>query len=123
MTRSAKRGLGSTGEQLAARELQRRGLQIVQSNYRCAVGEMDLIARSADEWVFVEVKTRRGDKFGLPEEAVNPRKQKKLIDVAESYLQEHELEDIRWRIDVVAIEMDPRGRLLRVDVIENAVSR
>jgi putative endonuclease len=123
MRRTARQGLGHTGEQIAARELQARGLRIVASNYRCAAGEMDLIARSADELIFVEVKTRRGDKFGSPEEAVHPRKQQKLIEVAETYLQEHELDDVAWRIDVVAVEMDPRGKLLRVDVIENAVAR
>ncbi len=123
MTRSSKQKLGSAGEQLAARELQSRGLSIVQTNYRCAAGEMDVIARDGDELVFVEVKTRRGDKFGSPAEAVNARKQQKLIEVAETYLQEHRLDNVNWRIDVVAVEMDARGKLLRVDVIEHAVGR
>lgn len=118
-----KRQLGNTGEQLAARALERSGLTIVQRNYRCAAGEMDLIAREGEAWVFVEVKTRRGDKFGSAAEAVHTRKQQKLIEVAESYLQEHRLDDVDWRIDVVAIEMDARGKLLRVEVIENAVIR
>jgi len=123
MTRSAKQKLGNAGEQLAARELQARGLSIVQTNYRCASGEMDLIARDGDELVFVEVKTRRGNRFGSPEDAVNPRKQQKLIEVAETYLQAYQHNDVNWRIDVVAVEMDARGKLLRVDVIEHAVSR
>ena len=123
MTRNAKKQLGSVGEQLAVRALQARGLSIAQTNYRCAVGEMDIVARAADEWVFVEVKTRRGAQFGSPEEAVNARKQQKLIEVAETYLQEHELHDAQWRIDVVAVEMDARGKLLRIEVIENAVSQ
>lgn len=123
MTRTARQGLGHKGEQIAARELQARGLSIVQSNYRCAAGEMDVIARSADELIFVEVKTRRGNKFGAPEESVHPRKQQKLIEIAEMYLQEHALDDVNWRIDVVAVEMDGHGRLLRVDVIEHAVTR
>ena len=119
----AKKKLGALGEQLAVRELQARGLTIAQTNYRCAAGEMDVIARAGDEWVFVEVKTRRGDKFGAPEDAVNHRKQQKLIEVAETYLQEHGLHDAQWRIDLVAIEMDSRGKLLRVELIENAVER
>jgi putative endonuclease len=118
-----RKQLGAMGEQLAVRELQGRGLTIVQTNYRCTAGEMDVIARDAEEWVFVEVKTRRGDQFGAPEEAVHARKQQKLIEVAETYLQEHALHDAQWRIDVVAVEMDARGKLLRVEVTENAVTR
>ncbi|MBI1802263.1 MAG: YraN family protein [Chloroflexi bacterium] len=123
MSGGARKELGAAGERLAARALAERGLTVVQANYRCAAGEMDLIARAPDEWVFVEVKTRRGRRFGAPEDAVNGRKQRKLVEVAETYLQEHGLDDARWRIDVVAVEMDTRGRLLRLEVIENAVSR
>ena len=119
---TSKRRLGDAGERIAARELQARGWRIVERNYRCAEGEMDLVARAGEQWVFVEVKTRRGDRFGAPEESVNARKQKKLIAVAERYLQEHDLSDAHWRIDVVAVEMDARGKLLRVEVIEHAVS-
>ncbi len=120
---SIKRQLGNAGERLAVRELQSRGMSIIASNYRCEAGEMDLIAREADALVFIEVKTRRGNRFGSPEDAVHPRKQQKLIAIAETYLQEQSLDDVDWRIDVVAIEMDGSGKLLRVDVIENAVQR
>lgn len=119
---SARQSLGHAGEQMARRALEARGLVIVQANYRCAAGEMDLIARAANEWVFVEVKTRRGNRFGTPEEAITRRKQAKLAQVAETYLQAHALADVAWRIDVVAIEMDRHGKLLRLDVIEHAVS-
>jgi putative endonuclease len=117
-----KQGLGRAGEQLARRALESRGMVIVQANYRCAAGEMDLIARAADEWVFVEVKTRRGNRFGSPEEAITRRKQIRLAKVAESFLLEHALGDAAWRIDVVAVEMDRRGKLVRLEVIEHAVS-
>jgi len=119
---TASQGLGHAGELLARRALESRGMRIVQANYRCAAGEMDLIARAADEWVFVEVKTRRGNRFGSPEEAITRRKQIRLAKVAESFLLEHALGDAAWRIDVVAIEMDQRGKLMRLEVIEHAVS-
>jgi putative endonuclease len=117
-----RQGLGRAGERLARRALEARGLVIVQANYRCAAGEMDLVARAADELVFVEVKTRRGNQFGSPEEAVTRRKQSKLVKVAETYLLEHSLTGTGWRIDVVAVEMDVHGKLVRLEVIEHAVS-
>jgi putative endonuclease len=115
--------LGRAGEQMARRTLEERGLQIIEGNYRCALGEMDLIAKCENTWVFVEVKTRRGNRFGTAADAVDARKQKKIMQVAETYLQEHGLSDADWRIDVVAIDMDSRGQLLGIEVIENAVSR
>src|SRR5205814_595385 len=120
---NVRRGLGDAGEELAARALRARGLLVVERKFRCRSGEIDLIARDGQCLVFVEVKTRRGNRFGTPEEAVHPRKQRKLIQVAETYLQQQLLEDVDWRIDVVAIEMDARGRVVRVDVIEHAVER
>jgi putative endonuclease len=120
MTKTRVR-LGRTGESLAADRLAALGYQVVARNYRCAAGEIDLIARQAGTWVFVEVRTRRGDRFGTPEESLTPRKQRRLIAAAQSYLHEHQLTDVPWRIDVVAVELSPRGQLLRVDVIGNAV--
>jgi len=120
---SARRGLGDAGEELAARALRARGLVVVARKFRCRSGEIDLIARDGESLVFVEVKTRRGNRFGTPVEAVHPRKQRKLIQVAETYLQQQMLDDVDWRIDVVAVEMDARGHVQRVDVIEHAVER
>jgi len=118
--RSRKR-LGAAGEELAACELARRGYVIRERNWRCAAGELDIVAEHGGEIVFVEVRTRRGDKFGTPEESITPAKCAHLIAAAQTFLQEHELEKRDWRIDVVAVELSVRGELLRVDVIENAV--
>jgi putative endonuclease len=71
--------------------------------------------------VFVEVRTRRGGEFGTPEDSITPRKRQHLVAAAQTYLQEHQLPDVAWRIDVVAVELSRRGELLRVDVIENAI--
>ncbi len=120
MTR-ARINLGRRGEALAAEKLAALGYQLVVRNYRCAAGEIDLIARQGDTWVFVEVRTRRGRAFGTPEESLTPRKRQHLIAAAQTYLQENNLLDANWRIDWVAVELSPRGDLLRVDIIENAI--
>ena len=120
MTR-ARIGLGRLGERLAAVRLEAAGYEIIARNYRCASGEIDLITRHRGDWVFVEVRARRGRRFGAPEASLTPRKWQHLIAAAQSYLQARALDDVAWRIDLVAVELSPRGELLRVDVIENAV--
>ncbi len=119
---SDRKQLGHWGEEAAVRQLAAAGHEIVERNYRCSEGEMDLIARQEDVWVFVEVKTRRGDAYGRPEDAVTPAKAARLLRVAESYLQERGLADVAWRVDVIAVELDSGGKLLRIEQIENAVS-
>ncbi len=120
MTRRRQR-LGQRGERLAERYLTGHGLTILERNYRCPAGEADLIARDGDTLVFVEVRTRRGQDYGTPEESITPRKQAHLLAVAQTYLAGHGLNDIPWRIDVIAVEMSARGELLRVEHIENAI--
>jgi putative endonuclease len=114
--------LGRRGEALAAGRLQDLGYVIVARNYRCRHGELDLIARHGDTWVFVEVRTRRSDRFGSPEASFTPGKRAHLIAAAQHYLQAHDLTDVPWRIDAVAVDLAPNGAVRRLDVIENAVS-
>jgi putative endonuclease len=121
MKTDRRRRLGRAGESLAARELERRGYRLLTRNWRCPAGEIDLIAEQGDTLVFVEVRTRRGDERGTPQESITPAKQAKLIEVALTYLQQQAAEDRDWRIDVVAVELSPRGELRRIDVIENAI--
>jgi putative endonuclease len=71
--------------------------------------------------IFVEVRTRRGDRFGTPEESITPRKRARLISAALTYLSEHAATDRAWRIDVVAIEIGPRGEVVRFNHLENAI--
>ena len=116
-----RRELGQRGEDLAARHLSAKGYAIVARNWRCGTGELDLVAQEGNGLVFVEVRTRRGEEMGTPEESITPAKQARLIALAEAYVQAHDwLGD--WRIDVVAIEMDRRGRVLRLEQYENAVT-
>jgi putative endonuclease len=116
-----KRSLGRRGEDIATAYLQQQGYAILARNWRCAAGELDIVARQGETLAFVEVRTRRGDRFGSPEESVTPDKQAKLVELAQFYLQESCLTDQNWRIDVVAIEMDQRGAVKRLNLIRNAV--
>ncbi|MCA9925803.1 MAG: YraN family protein [Anaerolineales bacterium] len=115
-----RKRLGAWGESVAAHHLEAKGYEIVIRNWRCRQGEVDLIARAGTVWVFVEVKTRRGRSMGTPEEALTPYKSKKLLQIAQIYLAEHDL-DVDWRIDLVAVELDKAGKLLRCEQVENAV--
>ncbi len=119
---SRRQKLGQRGEALARAELLRRGYTIREANWRCQAGEIDLVAAHQGWLVFVEVRTRRGNWLGTPEESVTPAKQAKLIEVAYHYLDEQALSDVNWRIDVVAVELSRGGKLTRLDVYENAVT-
>jgi len=116
-----RKGLGRHGEDLAARHLAGKGYEIVEHNWRCESGELDLVVRDGECLAFVEVRTRRGQAMGSPEESVTPKKQARLVALGEAYVQAHDWAG-PWRIDVVAIEMDARGRLRRLEHYENAVS-
>jgi putative endonuclease len=123
-TTRARKNLGDSGERVAAMFLEQRGYKILARNWRSPtrVGEMDLIAQDADGLAFVEVRTRRGDAMGTPEESLTPRKRQRLIRVAEEFLQAHEeYVDRAWRIDLVAIEIDRTGKIARMEIIKSAV--
>jgi putative endonuclease len=115
-----RKRLGAWGESVAAHSLEAQGYRILARNWRCARGEIDLIAQAGAELVFVEVKTRKGQNLGLPEEGLTRPKQKKLVQLALLYLEEQNL-DVDWRIDLVAVELDESGKLLRCEHITNAV--
>lgn len=113
--------MGKWGEEYAARLLTKKGYCLVTRNWRCRQGEIDLVVEKEGCLAFVEVRTRRGDSLGSPEESITERKRARLISLAEAYLQSTEWQG-EWRIDVVAIQLDFRGRLVRVDHYENAVT-
>ena len=119
----AKQGLGQTGERLAAECLEQRGYRIIEHNYRCPYGEIDLIAEEGQDLVFIEVKTRRGTSYGLPEEAVNRRKQQKLVCSACHYLSLQPSSDRSWRIDVVAVQLSSVGKLEEIRVHPHALQQ
>lgn len=98
-----KRITGSQYEALAARYLNEQGLEVLEQNYRSRQGEIDLIARDGEYLVFIEVKYRKNDSLGFPEEAVAPRKQQRIARTAGYYLYRQGYGDIPCRFDVIAI--------------------
>jgi len=115
-----RRETGRLGERLARDFLENRGCEIRETNYRCPEGEIDIIAQEKDCLVFIEVRTRTGSEFGSPEESIPPAKMGRLRAVSSHYLQSHGDLPESWRIDVVAVELDKKGKPLRIDLIENA---
>jgi putative endonuclease len=117
-----RKALGELGEWWARKYIEQNGYHIRETNYRCREGEIDIVAEHEGCLVFVEVRTKTGSRFGTPEESVTVAKQEKLVSVAMSYLQAHDDLPSEWRIDVVAIEVSPKGQVVRTELIQNAVS-
>jgi putative endonuclease len=117
----ARRRLGDRGERIAEQFLLQRGYVVLERNYRCQTGEIDLVCRDGDSLAFVEVKIRRGAAFGAPEEAVDRRKMAHIEGACLQYLGDHDLPDQPWRVDVVAIQLDPSGTLIEVRLVANAL--
>ena len=110
---------GAHGEAVASAALVRRGYRIVERNYRTRWGELDVVAYDGDTLVFVEVKARRGAQFGEPAFAVDRRKQRRLVRLAQQYLLRRRLGEPLCRFDIVVVDERPEGPP-RVDVITNA---
>jgi putative endonuclease len=115
---NSKQVLGREGERVAEQFLKQKGFKIVERNYRCAAGELDLIVLDKRVVVFVEVKTRTGLGFGTPLEAVAYHKQQKMIQAAQYFLSEKGLHQRDARFDVVGVSWP--GREPVVEHIENA---
>ncbi len=98
-----KKLLGKSGEDRAAKHVERLGYRILERNFRTPMGEIDLIALDGDTIAFIEVKTRKSDAFGAPELAVDPRKQGRMVKAALGYLKRKGLHQMACRFDVVAI--------------------
>ncbi len=111
--------LGKFGEDLALKELERLGYKKIVSNYNCALGEVDLIAKDGDVLVFVEIKTRKGKSIGYTKEAVNTRKMRQLSKVALYYMKSFKCFEVRARFDVVAVSLT-HGNRPEIEVIKNA---
>jgi putative endonuclease len=120
--RRRNRNFGNFGERVAASHLESKGYEILERNWSVREGEIDIIASRGDEIVFVEVRSRRGGgRMGTPEESITGRKAAHVRAAAAAYVQEHPDAPENQRIDVVALELDAKGRVLRVEQIENAI--
>ncbi|HEV8342960.1 MAG TPA: YraN family protein [Candidatus Binatia bacterium] len=113
-----KQLLGQEGERLAERYLKKKGYRLVERNYRCPAGELDLIALDRHVIVFVEVKTRTDDRFGGPLDSVHWRKQQRMIRAAQFFLSQKSLHQREARFDVVGVSFVDQKPV--VEHIQNA---
>ncbi len=116
-----RKKLGTSSENLASEYLIRQGFQLIEKNYRCPIGEIDLIVRDQSHLVFVEVKSKRSIKYGIPAYAVNWRKQNKLVQLAKWYLKSNRIDKQSCRFDVVSIHW-PLGEEAEIKHVRNAFS-
>ncbi|MHB8092544.1 MAG: YraN family protein [Syntrophales bacterium] len=114
----ARLGVGKRGEELAAVYLAKVGYRIIERNYRCIFGEIDIVAEEGGSIVFIEVKSRRSIAYGDPQLAVGARKQKKISMVALNYIEEKHQHSRNARFDVVAVKILPAGTT--IELIKNA---
>ena len=117
-----RRDVGTLGEKLARDFLKKKGYRVLETNFRCRYGEIDIVAEKKDFLVFVEVRTKTSVDFGSPEESVTHAKKEKLIASALAYLSAHQKLPCSWRKDFVAVELDQKGKATRIELFENAVS-
>ncbi|MCK4387590.1 MAG: YraN family protein [Dehalococcoidia bacterium] len=113
--------VGKLGEKLAQKFLKKRGYRIRETNFHWRRGEIDIVAQQKDYLVFVEVRTKSSLDFGTPEESITQSKKEKLIALALAYINAHQNLPLLWRIDVVAVEVDQKGKARRIELIQNAI--
>ncbi len=114
--------LGRCGEELARESLKKLGYRILFNNYRSYLGEIDIVARDKDTICFIEVKTRSGKDFGLPQESVTRQKQRKLVRLATAFLKEKNLLEQSARFDVVSVILAQDNLEPKIEVFKNAFS-
>ncbi len=114
-----RKPLGTRGEEVACSALKRAGYRLLKRNYRCPLGEIDIIARQGRTIVFVEVKSESGPRGILPKDRVDERKQRKMIHVAQFFLKGKRLRDVSARFDVVQVMFQEDGPPW-VEIIVNA---
>lgn len=120
--RADKDELGRLGEHHARLLLEGRGYRFVTSNWHCLAGEIDLVLLDGDELVFVEVKTRRGERAGRADDAVTGAKAGTLLAAGEWFVSEHpEHEGRIWRVDFVAVTVDPHSGVATANHYINAI--
>jgi putative endonuclease len=120
-TTTAKQELGARGEKAAAKFLRRHGYKVLLRGFRSRNGEIDIVCRHKDWLVFVEVKTRKSEQFGVPSEAVDERKQRHITKVALDYLRLLDNPPVKFRFDIVEVLL--RGDAKKPDdvrLIQNA---
>lgn len=116
--KTEKQILGDQGEEIAANFLEKKGYRIIEKNWKFENLEIDLITMTEDLVVFVEVKTRKNEAFGFPEESVTPKKSANILEAAECYLEENRIEN-EIRFDIVSIIV--QGNKTKIYHIEDGI--
>lgn len=111
---------GRAGEEAAVQYIRKKGMKVLERNFRCRLGELDIIARDGRCIVFVEVRTVRSKFFGTPQESVGTKKKQKLRLLAQYYVKFRNLGDVPLRFDVVAVTGEPGGEIVKIEHIANA---
>jgi putative endonuclease len=111
---------GRYAEQLVIRYLENSGYQIVTTNWRCPVGEIDIVAQKENILIFVEVRSRHAETTEMSFESVNKRKQTKLAALANEYINAHNLDEMIWRIDVIGVAVPRSGEAI-IEHVEDAL--
>ena len=122
MTFLQRKELGVWGESTAEKYLSENGVRIVHKNYRTRYGEIDLIGKEEETFLFVEVKTRQSEKFGFPEEAVTADKINRMETVIGDYFEQYDPGDVDWRIDIISIIRNPMTGKFELLWIKNVVA-
>lgn len=120
----SRKELGKRGEDLAVSYLEKKhGYRILQRNYRCIFGEVDIIAKDRDVLAFIEVRTRGSEDFGNPKESINRRKQQQLSKVALEFINRYNVHKMKARFDVVAVYLLPQGEDMELikDAFESTI--
>jgi putative endonuclease len=115
-----RQALGREGEAAARAYLERRGVRILLQNFRCAAGEIDLVGRTRDTLVFIEVKTRTSAAYGPPQLAVHLKKQRQIVRAAQWFLAEQRVPEVPCRFDVVAVTLPSGDGRVTVDWVQDA---
>jgi putative endonuclease len=116
-----RKATGALGEKYARDFLKKKGYRLVETNYRCPHGEIDIIARHKDSLVFIEVRTKTSLAFGSPEESISFTKRNHMRATAFQYIQSHQDLPEQWSIGLVAVELDQSGKVSRIELLDNAV--
>ncbi len=116
-----KNKIGKFGQQIAGQILEKKGYKILTENFYTRGGEIDLIAEQGSQIVFVEVKTRLSNRFGLPEEAVDSAKKEKFYEAALKYLEEKQIEHDNFRLDLIAVEINKENKTAKIRHHKNIV--
>jgi putative endonuclease len=116
-----RKQLGAIGEELAWKYLEGLHYELIEKNWRCRTGEIDLIVKDGSFLVFVEVRTRSGSlQFGTPQESVNAKKQQQVMETAQFYVHRYQKQQLQLRFDVMSIITTKSGDQVSLDHLENA---